>query len=202
MWVQLSTTCSNLLKLPNGELLVAVDHNQLRTMRASETVDPIDWSHPYPTQGSTPWAPRVAQCNAGCKSHKTCCTHWAANVRPLECQANALPVRPLKVILLLLLILLLLSCLVNGTLQTIIITIIVSCLIRAASAKTIFRIAKKSSTIPYGYRKCELMHVCCPQHLSMDTARMNQEQITEEGDNIQLYTWKEVQRTRKIKVKT
>ena len=36
-----------LLKLSNGELLVAVNHNQLRTM-ASETVDPIDWSHPYP----------------------------------------------------------------------------------------------------------------------------------------------------------
>ena len=42
---QLSTTCSNLLKYPNGELLVAVDHNQLRTM-ASETVYLIDWSHP------------------------------------------------------------------------------------------------------------------------------------------------------------
>ena len=45
---QLSTTCSNLLKQPNGELLVAVDHNQLRTM-ASETVDPIDWLHPPPS---------------------------------------------------------------------------------------------------------------------------------------------------------
>ena len=30
---------------PNGELLVAVNHNQLWTM-ASETVDRIDWSHP------------------------------------------------------------------------------------------------------------------------------------------------------------
>ena len=29
------------------ELIVSVDHNQLRTM-ASETVDPIDWSHPHP----------------------------------------------------------------------------------------------------------------------------------------------------------
>ena len=45
MWGQLSTTCSNVLKQPNGELLVAVNHKQLRTM-ASETVDPIDWSHP------------------------------------------------------------------------------------------------------------------------------------------------------------
>ena len=45
MWGQLSTTFSNLLKQPNGELLVAVDHNQLRTI-ASETVSPIDWLHP------------------------------------------------------------------------------------------------------------------------------------------------------------
>ena len=45
MWGQLSTTFSNLLKEPNGELLVAVSHNQLQIM-ASETVDPIDWSHP------------------------------------------------------------------------------------------------------------------------------------------------------------
>ena len=51
MWVQLSTTCNNLLKYPNRELLVAVDHNQLRRM-ASETVDSIDWSHspPYTEQ--------------------------------------------------------------------------------------------------------------------------------------------------------
>ena len=35
------------LKHPNGKLLVAVNHNQLRTM-ASETVDPIDWSYPPP----------------------------------------------------------------------------------------------------------------------------------------------------------
>ena len=45
---QLSTTCSNVLKQPNGELLVAVDHNQLQIM-ASETVDPIDWSHTPPS---------------------------------------------------------------------------------------------------------------------------------------------------------
>ena len=50
MWDQLSTTCSNLLKWPNGELLVAVDHNQLQTM-ASETVDLIDWFHPLPYTG-------------------------------------------------------------------------------------------------------------------------------------------------------
>ena len=35
-----------LLEQPIGKLLVAVDHNQLRSM-ASETVDPIDWSHPH-----------------------------------------------------------------------------------------------------------------------------------------------------------
>ena len=44
---QLTTTC-NVLKQPNGKLIVAVNHNQLRTM-ASETVDPIDWSHPPPS---------------------------------------------------------------------------------------------------------------------------------------------------------
>ena len=48
MWGQLSTTCSNVLKQPNGELLVAVDHNQLRTM-ASKAVDPIDWLHLPPS---------------------------------------------------------------------------------------------------------------------------------------------------------
>ena len=48
MFGKLSTTCSNIQKKPNGELLVAVNHNQLRIM-ASETVDPIDWSHPLPS---------------------------------------------------------------------------------------------------------------------------------------------------------
>ena len=33
------------LTVENGELLVVVDHNQLRTM-VPETVDPIDWSYP------------------------------------------------------------------------------------------------------------------------------------------------------------
>ena len=53
MWGQLSTTRSNVLKQPNGELLVAVNHNQFRTM-ASETVDPIDWSHPPPSWAVPP----------------------------------------------------------------------------------------------------------------------------------------------------
>ena len=48
MWVQLSTTCSNVLKQPNWALLVAVNHNQLWTM-ASGRVDPIHWSHPPPS---------------------------------------------------------------------------------------------------------------------------------------------------------
>ena len=41
------------LKQPNGKLLVEVNHNQLRTM-ASETVDPIDWSHPPPSWAVPP----------------------------------------------------------------------------------------------------------------------------------------------------
>ena len=53
MWSQLSTTFSNALKQQTGELLVAVNHNQLRTM-ASETVDPIDWSHPPPSWAVPP----------------------------------------------------------------------------------------------------------------------------------------------------
>ena len=40
-------------EITNGELLVAVDHNQLWIM-ASETVDPIGWSHPLALMGSTP----------------------------------------------------------------------------------------------------------------------------------------------------
>ena len=40
-----STACSNFTEVAHGELLVAVNHNQLRTM-TSEMVDPIDWSHP------------------------------------------------------------------------------------------------------------------------------------------------------------
>ena len=48
MWGQLSTTCSNVLMQPTVELLVAVNHNQLRTM-ASEMLDPIDWSNPPPS---------------------------------------------------------------------------------------------------------------------------------------------------------
>ena len=64
MWGQLSTTCSNVLKQPNGELLVAVNHNQLRTM-ASETVGPIDWSHPPPSWAVPPerHVRSVNQCN-------------------------------------------------------------------------------------------------------------------------------------------
>ena len=41
------------LKQPTGELLVVVNHKQLRTM-ASETVDPIDWSQPPPSWAVPP----------------------------------------------------------------------------------------------------------------------------------------------------
>ena len=62
--VQLSTTCSNVLKQPNGELLVAVNHHQLRTM-ASERVDPIDWSPPPPSWAVPPerHVHGINQCN-------------------------------------------------------------------------------------------------------------------------------------------
>ena len=98
MCVQLSTSFSNLLKYPNpnGELLAAVDHNQLRTM-ASETVDPIAWPHPPPYTGhAVPPELHVLHSVMRAANHKTCCNP-AANVRPSECQANALPVRSLRV---------------------------------------------------------------------------------------------------------
>ena len=75
------------------ELLVAVYHNELRTM-ASETVDLIDWSHPPPA-----WAvpPELTYCTVLTRptNRKTCCTNRDSNTRPLVCHTNALPVRPL-----------------------------------------------------------------------------------------------------------
>ena len=50
---------------PNVELLVEVDHNQLLTM-ASQTVDPIDWSHP-PTSWVVPperLVPSINRCSS------------------------------------------------------------------------------------------------------------------------------------------
>ena len=73
MWGQLSTTCSNVLKQPNGELLVAVNHNQLRTM-ASETADPIDWSYPHP-HGQYPMS-------ASCIVYKSLQSQRESNVQP------------------------------------------------------------------------------------------------------------------------
>ena len=86
---QLSTTCSNLLKWQNGEHLVAVDHNQLRTM-ASETVDQIDWSHPPPS-----WAVllerlvhRINWCSLSSTGNRPATSAY---------EATALPKRPLGV---------------------------------------------------------------------------------------------------------
>ena len=71
MWGQLSTTCSNVPKQPKWELLVAVNHNQLRTM-ASETVDPIHWSHPLPSWAVPPerLVHSINQCNLS--GNRTC----------------------------------------------------------------------------------------------------------------------------------
>ena len=72
MWGQLSTTCSNTLKRHNGDLLVAVNHNQLRTL-ASETVDTIDWSPPPPTSWAVP-PDRLVHCTNQCnlRGNLTC----------------------------------------------------------------------------------------------------------------------------------
>ena len=74
MWGQLSTTCSNVLKQPNGELLVAVNHNQLPTM-ASETVDPIVWSHTTPSWAVPPerLVHSINQCNLSGNRTYNCC---------------------------------------------------------------------------------------------------------------------------------
>ena len=69
MWGQLSTTCSNVLQQPNWELLVAVNHNQLRTM-ASKTVDPIDWSHTPPSWAVPP--ERLVYSINQCSRNRTC----------------------------------------------------------------------------------------------------------------------------------
>ena len=71
MWGELSTTFSNVLKQPNGELLGAVNHNQLRTM-TSEAVDPIDWSHPPLSWAVSPerLVHSIDQCNLS--GNRTC----------------------------------------------------------------------------------------------------------------------------------
>ena len=85
---QLSTTCSNVLKWPNGELLVAVDHNQLQT-RASESIDPINWSH-TPPPCAVPSEPRVHRINL-------CSLSRESTLQPSEFEATALPTLPLRV---------------------------------------------------------------------------------------------------------
>ena len=89
MWSQLSTTCSNVLKQRNGELQVAVNHNQLRII-ASETVDPIDWSHHHP-HGQYPLS-------------ASCIVYISATSVGFErataaCEATTFHMRPLRVIL-------------------------------------------------------------------------------------------------------
>ena len=86
MLVQLSTTFSNVLKQPNGELLVEVSHNQLRTM-ALETVDQIYWSHPPPS--SVPperLVHSINQCNLSAGTERA----------TAACEVTTLPMRPLR----------------------------------------------------------------------------------------------------------
>ena len=84
-WGQLSTTSSNVPKQPNGELQVAVSQNQLRTM-ASETVDPIDWSHPPPSWAVLPerLVHSINQCNL--RRNRTCNRNTRGN--HLACAAT------------------------------------------------------------------------------------------------------------------
>ena len=62
---------------------------------ASETVDPIDWSHPQPSWAIPPELHVLHGVNAAYKSQGL--LHRDSNTRPRECQTSALPVRPLRV---------------------------------------------------------------------------------------------------------
>ena len=68
-----------LQKQPNGELQVAVNHNQLRTM-ASETVDPINWSNPPPYTGQYPLSSTYCTLQCGLQI-----TRLAALSQPRTC---------------------------------------------------------------------------------------------------------------------
>ena len=79
----------NYLHKSTEVLPVAVDHSQLQSM-TSETVDKIDWQLPHPTQGSIPWAQRIARCKCGLQiarlaaatGMRTCVLGYA---RPTHC---------------------------------------------------------------------------------------------------------------------
>ena len=63
-WGQLlSTTCIDAAEVAYGQLIIAVDHSQLRKM-APETIDSIDWPLPPPFTG---WGyPLSATCTLNC----------------------------------------------------------------------------------------------------------------------------------------
>ena len=87
-----------LLKYHDGELPVAVDYSQLRTP-ASETADLIDWPLPPPYTGQLPLSSMhvLHGANASDKS-QVLLQPLGRDARPSECQANALPVRPLTLL--------------------------------------------------------------------------------------------------------
>ena len=93
-----------LLKLPNGHLLVAVNHSQQQTI-VSALVDPINWPLP-PTQGSTwvllAWYKCVQQIKSavsriwshGLQSIRT--LHALQSIRPLHCLESIMPLHDLQ----------------------------------------------------------------------------------------------------------
>ena len=96
MWAKLSTTCSNLLKQLNGKLLVAVDHNQLRTM-ASETEDPIDWSLPPPSWAAPPelLVHSINRCGSATALIRSCnLATLSMRGNPLSCAAKNVLSKP------------------------------------------------------------------------------------------------------------
>ena len=78
-----------LLKYPNGQLLVAVDHNQ-RLRMASETVDPIDWPLPPPP----PSVYRAQPLERYLHSLNRFSLCQESNSQPSAYEATTLPLRP------------------------------------------------------------------------------------------------------------
>ena len=80
-WVNYQLLAEMLLRWPNGQLTVVVDHNQLRTV-ASETVDPIDWRLPLPFTGQ--YLPKRQMCDTNQDCSQLDSIRALQNTRPFR----------------------------------------------------------------------------------------------------------------------
>ena len=92
MWVQLSTTCSNYWSSPIGSFYLQPTTSPQPAMdnsiSQSETVDPIDWSHPLPYTGQSPLSSMYCTLQCGLQI-----TRLAALSQPRTC--NLRKARPM-----------------------------------------------------------------------------------------------------------